>query len=290
MQQLVYEVRQLCRHNRDGSYVTQANREAMLCQMAEQLITAGYKQLHAGELKGRHVHKLFALWREGGLTDQTIRNRLSILRWWCEKVGRPSIMPRTNAVYHLTPRPGAAVRSKAVELGEEILGQIEDAYVQMSLRLQQQWGLRREESLKIRVWQADRGDHLVLQGSWTKGGRPREIPVSWPAQRAVLEQAKQLVRFKSHSLIPHGLKYYQQRNRYDAVAQQLGVPPLHGLRHCFAQRRYAMLAGFPCPLQGGPPRATLTPEERARDQAARRQVSAELGHGRISIVGMYCGL
>ena len=85
------------------------------------------------------------------------------------------------------------------------------------------------------------------------------------------------------------LQFYQQRNRYKAWAEKLGVPPLHGLRHCYAERRYAMLTGWSCPLQGGKTQAQLTPEEKSIDRAARQQISYELGHNRLHIVGMYIG-
>ena len=47
----------------------------------------------------------------------------------------------------------------------------------MSLRLQQAFGLRREEALKIQPRWADRGEHLHLKASWTKGGRERTVPI-----------------------------------------------------------------------------------------------------------------
>ena len=232
---------------------------------------------------------MVALWKEQGISHDVIPNRLAVLRWWCEKVGRASVMPRSNAEFGLTPRQRVATVSKAITLEEDLLAQVEDPYVQMSLRLQAALGLRRKESLLVQPWQANAGNVVRLEGSWTKGGRPREIPFSWPEQREVLEQAKQLVRFKSHSLIPQDLQYFQQRNRYTAWARKLGLPPLHGLRHCYAERRYAMLTGWSCPLQGGKTQAQLTPEEKSIDRAARQQISYELGHNRLHIVGMYIG-
>lgn len=60
--------------------------------------------------------------------------------------------------------------SKARELGRK-LDQITDAHVRMSLQLQAAFGLRRKESLLFQPRYADRGDHLALKGSWTKGGK-----------------------------------------------------------------------------------------------------------------------
>ena len=38
-------------------------------------------------------------------------------------------------------------------------------------------------------WWADRGKHLQLKASWTKGGRERSVPIRTQEQRALLEQA-----------------------------------------------------------------------------------------------------
>ena len=54
---------------------------------------------------------------------------------------------------------------------------VSDSYVRHSLELQRVFGLRREEAMKIKPWQADLGDTLKLQPSWCKGGRGREIPI-----------------------------------------------------------------------------------------------------------------
>ncbi len=78
---------------------------------------------------------------------------------------------------------------KARHLGDS-LERIGDPYVRMSRTLQQAFELRREESIKFRPSYADRGDRIVLKGSWTKGGRPRAVPVTTPEQRAVLDQAR----------------------------------------------------------------------------------------------------
>lgn len=48
----------------------------------------------------------------------------------------------------------------------------------MSLELQREFGLRREEAVKLVPRLADQGDRLVLKDSWTKGGgKPREVPI-----------------------------------------------------------------------------------------------------------------
>ena len=70
------------------------------------------------------------------------------------------------------------------------LAAVSDAYTAMSLQLQQAFGLRREESIKLRPVWADRSGVLHLKASWTKGGKERDIPIATDAQRALLHQAK----------------------------------------------------------------------------------------------------
>ena len=88
-----------------------------------------------------------------------------------------------------------------------------DEHVRMSLELQQAFGLRREEAMKFQPSFADRGDHLVLKASWTKGGRERTIPVRTEAQREVLNRARRLAGLGS--LIPSNRNYRQQMRVYE---------------------------------------------------------------------------
>jgi hypothetical protein len=185
MHQLTYELKQLAEAHREGSYATQSNRKHMLMQFGDQLVAAGYKKMHAGELKGCHVTALLAQWTAQALSPNTIRNHLATLRWWAAKVQKVSILPKRNAPYGLPRRQTVARTSKARDLPQDTLAQVRDRYVQMSLQLQRAFGLRREEALKIKPVQADHGDRLVLQGSWTKVGVPGRFPFGrWPSARS----------------------------------------------------------------------------------------------------------
>lgn len=157
----------------------------------------------------------------------------------------------------------------------------------MSLELQREFGLRREEAIKFSPSHADRGDRIVLKDSWTKGGRPREIPIRTAAQRAVLDRARQLAG--RGSLIPAERRYIQQLRLYERHTGAAGLSRLHGLRHEYAQRRYQELTGWPAPAAGGPTARELTPEQKDRDQKVRRLISRELGHEREQITAIYLG-
>lgn len=287
MRDLNYQLKQLCRHGHDGSYTTRANRERQLTLIADQLHALGYRHLKAGSLKPKHVTALVEHWLAQGLSPGTIKNRMSCLRWWAEKINKQNVIARSNDVYGIPDRQFVRVDSKARELDEVRLNHVKDAHVRMSLRLQQVFGLRREEALKLQPRKADRGDSLHLDGSWTKGGRPRRVPIHTEGQRAVLEAAKQLAG--RGSLIPAHRKYIEQLRIYERQTANAGLSKMHGLRHAYAQQRYRELTGWPAPQAGGPARRALSAEQRAIDARTRLLISEELGHSRGQITSVYLG-
>ena len=126
-----------------------------------------------------------------------------------------------------------------------------------------------------------------IKKSWTKGGRERSIPILTEAQRIWLEEAKKLVQYKSHSLIPADTTYKTYRKRFEKSCERAGIDHRHGLRHAYAQRRYQEITGFPSISKGGPSKQQMTPQQRQLDRVARLQVSNELGHTRINISNVY---
>lgn len=287
MKDLNYQLRTLCRQNRDGSYGTQAGRWKMLDLMATQLDELGFRRMRATSLKPKHVDALIGHWREQGISTGTLKNRLSVLRWWAGKVNKSSVVAKDNSTYGIGARTLVSNVSKAQTLDKATLAKIDDEYVQMSVRLQAAFGLRREEAIKFNPGYAFRGNHIALKASWTKGGRPRTIPITNGYQHVLLREAKALA--KGGSLIPPHLNYVQQQHRYDRLTRKAGMRKLHGLRHDYAQRRYRQLTGWNCPARGGPVSKTLTPEQQAIDQEARLTISHELGHGRAAVSAVYIG-
>lgn len=289
MHDLTYDLKRLAERNRDGSFKTQYDRKKMLMLMGEQLVEMGYKQLRATELKGRHVMKLVRRWQVEGLSDGTLANRLAVLRWWAEKVGKVAIMAKSNAVYGVGQRERVSEASKGKVLEEGMLQQVRDPWIRMSLRLMVAFGLRRKESLMIRPHEADKGEYLALQASWTKGGLARTIPIVTQDQRLTLDAAKAFVLHTSSSLIPENMTYIRQRQKFDFWVQKIELGGAHGLRHRWAENRYAQLAGFACAHQGGPLWADMTIEQRQADEEARSILSREMGHFRSEITNVYIG-
>lgn len=287
MRQLNFDLKMLCRRNCDGSFSTRANRERILTQMANQLHDLGYKNLRAKNLKQKHVSALLQLWGAEGLSSGTVKNRMSHLRWWTEKIGKQEVMFKDNSSYGIAKREGSARESKALDRDDEEVDLIKEDRIRISVKLQKYFGLRREEAMKVRPVEADQGSHIHLRGSWTKGGRERDIPIVTAEQRAVLEEAKAIAG--KGSLIPPHQTYKKHLQRFELITHGMGIGRTHGFRHAYAQNRYEDLSGQKSPVQGGPRINEMTTKQKALDHDVRLQVSKELGHGRKEVMGAYLG-
>lgn len=96
----------------------------------------------------------------------TLKNRLSALRWWAKKVNKPSGIAKDNNTYNIGQRTCVARVSRAQPLEEKKLAEISDQYIRLSVRLQAEFGLRREESIKFSPGYAIQADHIRLKASW----------------------------------------------------------------------------------------------------------------------------
>lgn len=291
MDDLQWDLKQLTKQHREGSIGTQAARYQALDLAARQLKAMGYRNLRAESLRPKHVQALVRRWQAEGLSTGTQKNRLAHLRWWAQKVGRTSVIPNDNARLGIANRVYVRSEGKQITLDPIQLENIKDPHLRLSLELQAQFGLRREEALKFQPGYAVRDGYIHLKPSWTKGGRPRDIPIRNDAQRELLERVRKLAG--NGSLIPKGRSYVVQKNLYERETRAAGISggdrKAHGLRHGYAQTRYFELTGWKSPHAGGPRRGELTRQQREMDKTARLIISQEMGHGREEVTAIYLG-
>jgi hypothetical protein len=161
------------------------------------------------------------------------------------------------------------------------------------LRLALSLGLRRMDGVPLRPWKSDHGDRLAVYHA--KNGRPRDIPIVTPEQRAVLDHVKAQVKKGEHVGWKHTNRGQEATLEYSTTLYnkrmaKIGITRLdagvtgHGLRAQFAENA-AIIAALIPPTLGGTggqmPREDLTTK--------REQVSELLGHSRASVTGAYYG-
>lgn len=156
------------------------------------------------------------------------------------------------------------------------------------LLLARELGLRAKEASLLDARSAlreaqQRGVIRVTHG--TKGGRPREIPITRHAQREALRVASG-AQGTAKSLVPTQQTWAQWeacglRNARE-VLQHHGIARIHELRAAYAWQRYQEITGQPPRLGGG-----LV--SKAEDRAARLIIAQELGHSRVNVTVSYLG-
>ena len=275
------------------AFATKANYTSDLKRCMRELHQLGSNISHIKDLKPKQITQLITHWQKTHLSIGTIKNRLSKIRFVFNTLNKNHCLPKNNRDLGLSQRNYIPEKNKAINHVNFNL--ITDPYIASSLKLQQLFGLRREESIKFKPHLADHGHYIELQPSWTKGGIGRQVPITSPLQRKFLTELKQLIP-KNQSLIPFNKNYRQQLNTFVTQTRNAGLKNCHGLRHAYAQNRYQQLTqilskqeGWLCPMQGGKKREALSSFEKYIDRQARQLLSYELGHSRIAITKIYCG-
>jgi hypothetical protein len=127
----------------------------------------------------------------------------------------------------------------------------------------------------------------------TKGGRAGASAPRWIAVddhvRGALEFARQISPAGSRNLISPNEHYLEVLQEFVRPARDILHGPnlkgFHELRAAYACERYEHITQYPAPINGG----QCCQVDRNRDREARRQISYELGHGRIDVVAAYIG-
>jgi integrase len=127
----------------------------------------------------------------------------------------------------------------------------------------------------------------------TKGGRAGASAPRWIAVndnvRGALEFARQVSPVGSRNLIAPHESYLSVLQEIIRPARDIlhahNLKGFHELRAAYACERYEQITQHRAPINGGP----CCEIDKTLDREARRQISYELGHGRIDVVAAYIG-
>ncbi|PWB32527.1 integrase [Pseudomonas sp. SDI] len=237
--------------------------------------------------------------RRGDLAVSTAQNRLS-------RVNRTMAALRGDQYVKL-PSPSRALGMQRTgvrhSVPHEQLKQIIDALCSLDQRraaaivlLARATGMRLREAIQADLPRLSReandlGRINIQDG--TKGGRagasaPRWIAVNHHVQDA-LGFAPQVSPTSSRNLIAPDESYLNVLQEIIRPARDVlhahKLKGFHELRAAYACERYEQIIQHPAPINGG----QCCQADRNLDREARRQISYELGHGRIDVVAAYIG-
>ncbi len=279
---LCVQIEKVFKHCNQGSFKTRERYEDGVKNFAKFMADA-FKKQNLNNIKSKHLYGYVEFMQDIGYSTSYVTTNLSAIRFFIDQVGGDSSkLPNNN-------RLGVISRSKEERIGDnkawspiEIesfikyasdVGQVR--YGDMA-RLSSEIGLRIHEVCRLDKWhlrQALEDGKISIKG---KGGLVRDVPVR---DKTLIQQLydntkrgdKVFIRQgeQTHKVIKNIQMFIYSNQEKFSIDRNRSIT-FHGLRHFYCQNRYKEL------IQHG-----LT------DLQARKVVSRELGHYRISITEIY---
>ena len=271
-----------------------------------------YRNLDPRQLANRHIEAMVERWVARGLATATIHNYLSFLRSYGGWIGKAGMVREPQ--YYVGSESPHAHRSqvaafdhswaaKSVDIDAKIAEvSAFDSWVGLQLELCARFGMRPKEARHFRPHGAvipraaaiarDAGafpehDTFLHISHGTKGGRPRDAPITSDAQRELLARVTAAVATGMYVGRPgctstqNSTRFYYVIRKFGISKDQLGVVA-HGLRHQHVNDAFHDDTGCASPVRGAKARPPNDAE--ARERAARL-----LGHNRPRVTSCYLG-
>lgn len=276
-------------------------------QFVDHLRDIGVKDLR--QVDQSHVRSFAAelaeRYEQGQISASTAQNMLSAVNStmaYARQDNRCTVHAVRDA--GLPSRSHIATESKAVSQEMHLATQMQVSdRLAVQLELQRELGLRMKESCLINasaaLQQAEKsGVVKIIAG--TKGGRPREVPITSKKQINALQNAAVLQQ-KDRSMVPAEQSIKSYINSCYKQLEGTVMAGFHGERHHYANSRYEQITGVKSPVEAGMKHGSAhinyiaekinitTEKAKSLDQNARSRIAEELGHSRMSITNSYLG-
>ena len=253
-------------NGKGASNRTQEISEQVITECCRRLHRLGFYLVNVDGMQKKHIDALVGSWYAQPMAPKTIQNLFSRVKIFCGWLEKSGIVSPLGAIGHLPGVDPAELKVKTYTeksvswsgCGVDVCKKIDEALLEdfrhgTMLRMSLAFGLRKKEDIKIKLWRADKGDRLEVDGSVAKNGKFRSIPIDintayGKMQRWCLDEAKKICK-KYDALGWPGLTYKQNENRYYHFNRKLGITKLdlgvvgHGLRAEFFENQ-AMLRGM----------------------------------------------
>jgi len=294
---------------RRGSAKTQHNHIQEARRFTQTLRELGYGVKQWKNVSNKHVGAVVNSWKAKEMAISTMKEYLSGVRVVTAYFKNDRIA-KDNSAFGIGKRIYISNRDKSVPQAvyERVVADlkkspdINDNRVAAQLALQRELGLRKEESFKCNPSACLLNDGRVLVHKGTKGGRERVILEISQKARQAIEYAKKMVDGTNTMPNDHTERQWEQRfydtlRKHDLTKRACGASS-HGLRHAYAQERYAQITGFEASVKFDSVETFRENAERIAgedweklDSDAREVLKVELGHGRdrMDVISQYIG-
>lgn len=272
------QVDKILRHCNQGSFKTRHRYEEAADRFCK-FLADEFRLQKFINIQEKHVRAYVEHMQEKGLSASTIKTDLSAIRFLYDQSGGRNKLPENKELDLERRRFGGVYRAwkdEEYDAGLWLAEDLGDRRVRWALTLARYLGLRIHEVVRL-----DRAQLInalrtgVLQNLKGKGGKLRDIPLT-PGAKVVIAEIvsvtpvghKVFVRpdEKAHQVIKH-IQNWIGNHRKRFSDRKVTI---HGLRHRYAQERYAEAL------------ERLGDERKAREEASRL-----LGHERDEVTIIY---
>ncbi|GLV14986.1 integrase [Alicyclobacillus hesperidum] len=286
------QIDKIARHNRQGSFKTKERyREAAdrFCKF----IAKEYGLQKFANIGDKHLERYVGYMQSRGLAPSTIKNELSAIRFFHDKVDKPRNQLSDNSKFNLDKRQFGGVNRAWSHDEYQAFRNLCHARGQARIAdiatLARNEGLRIHETLKLDRSAAERAIKTGVLHVVGKGGRERGVPLSQESRAMLQERIKNvdrgqklfvteqekthLVIKQAQNFINRNREHFQDPSREQAREQGEAITrniTFHGLRHAYAQDRYHEAI-----------------ERGLTGHKARLEVSELLGHERDDVTRIY---
>jgi integrase len=306
-----YEIESVLLENRDKGATkdkkvgneTQEKRTTVVRGFFSDLFKLGYKIESVHNLKEKHLLAVFHHLEEMGQSPSTIQNKISIMRLFCEWIGKNG-MVRDSTRYvkdKASVKRSTVVREDKSWVGNDVcvldkIAEVAQVDLKIALRLELclAFGLRVREAMSLRPALATEGNFKgagVHVRDGTKGGRSRVVPIENEVQLDVLERAIAVSDKTSGFLNSAGKDGESRLWHFYYVVKKCGLTmadegvTAHGLRHQYMHESFKHLLGIEPPVRGG----DLSILDKDELHLASQKLMERAGHSRVTIGSAYYG-
>ncbi|TDY38976.1 site-specific recombinase XerD [Alicyclobacillus sacchari] len=286
------QIDKIAKHNRQGSFKTKERYHEAVDRFCK-FLAKEYGLQKFANISDKHLERYVSDMQSRGLAASTIKNDLSAIRFYHDKLDHPRNQLSDNSRFNLEKRSFGGVNRAwshdEYQAFRDLCHARGQARIAQIATLARNEGLRIHETLKLDRSAAEKAIKTGVLHVVGKGGRERDVPLSRESREMLQERIQDVERGqklfvregeKTHlvikqvqNFINRNREHFQDQSREQARDQGEAIIEritFHGLRHAYAQKRYQEAI-----------------ERGLTDRKARLEVSALLGHERDDVTRIY---
>lgn len=231
---LIEEVLKTLASERTGAPIFRRVRQNVLTHIVNNLVSLRICPAYFSDVNTTHLTQLIAYWHKNGNSISTIRNKVSILKWFLEYKGLQPNFPtlkKMNIIRH-SPKVQPC-------LDATLADRVYHPFVKSILLLQFEFGLTRLESMRIDINAAQKKDTLYIERKIAYNSKDRYLSIMSISQKKSVSERQKLTQNAKTLLdiIPEKVLL----GMYNGELYHCGVKTRVDIRHFYARNKLAEL-------------------------------------------------